>query len=268
MVTRRKGHSEGVALVTGAARRIGRDIALALARDGWDIGVHYATSRDEALQTVADVEALGRRAVAVNRDLAVEAGVRSLVAECAHELGPVTCIVNNASLFEPDTAASFTGDGLLRTMRTNLVAPVLLAQSLHEQLAPDARGVVVNLLDQKLFNPNPDFLSYTLSKAALQEATVLLAMALAPKLRVVGLAPGLTLVSGNQSQAGFERAHARTPLGRSSTPEDIAEAVVYLARAHAVTGTTLLVDGGQHLVPSERDVMFVVGPPGSMAGDR
>jgi NAD(P)-dependent dehydrogenase (short-subunit alcohol dehydrogenase family) len=260
MVTRRKTRPGSVALVTGAARRIGREIALALARDGWDIGVHYATSRDDAQQTVAEIEALGRRAVAVNRDLAVEAGVKSLLAECADELGPVTCVVNNASLFERDDTASFSGEHLARAMRTNVVAPVLLAQALHDQLPADAQGVVVNLLDQKLSNPNPDFLSYTLSKAALQEATRLLAMALAPKVRVVGVAPGLTLISGDQSEAGFERAHTRTPLGRSSTPTDIAQAVVYLARAGAVTGTTLLVDGGQHLVPSERDVMFLTEP--------
>ncbi|MGZ8982105.1 MAG: SDR family oxidoreductase, partial [Burkholderiaceae bacterium] len=121
-------------------------------------------------------------------------------------------------------------------------------------------GVVINLLDQKLANPNPDFLSYTLSKAALQEATTLLAMALAPKVRVVGVAPGLTLLSADQTAAGFERAHARTPLGRSSTPADIAQAVAYLAKAGAVTGTTLLVDGGQHLVASTRDVMFLTEP--------
>jgi NAD(P)-dependent dehydrogenase (short-subunit alcohol dehydrogenase family) len=145
-------------------------------------------------------------------------------------------------------------------MRTNVAAPVLLAQSLHEQLPDDARGVVINLLDQKLWNPNPDFLSYTLSRAALKEATVLLAMALAPKLRVVGVAPGITLPAAGQSDAGFEAAHAATPLGRSSTPADIAQAVVYLARADAVTGTTLLVDGGQHLVPSARDVMFLIEP--------
>ena len=175
MVTRRKTKPGKVALVTGAARRIGREIALALARDGWDIGVHYATSRDDAQHTVAEVEELGRRAVAVNRDLAVEAGVRSLLAECADELGPVTCVVNNASLFERDDAASFSGEQLVRAMRTNVAAPVLLAQALHDQLPPDALGVVINLLDQKLANPNPDFLSYTLSKAALQEATRLLA---------------------------------------------------------------------------------------------
>jgi NAD(P)-dependent dehydrogenase (short-subunit alcohol dehydrogenase family) len=264
MIARRKSRL-GTALVTGAARRIGREIALGLARDGWDVAVHYATSRDEALQTVADIDELGRRAIAVNRDLSVEAGVKSLLAECAAELGPVACVVNNASLFEHDSASTFSSDNLGRMMRTNVAAPVLLAQALHDQLAPGTQGVVINLLDQKLSNPNPDFLSYTLSKAALQEATVLLAMALAPTVRVVGVAPGITLVSGNQSEAGFERAHARTPLGRSSTPADIAQAVVYLAKAHAVTGTTLLVDGGQHLAPSERDVMFLTEPQPSGA---
>jgi NAD(P)-dependent dehydrogenase (short-subunit alcohol dehydrogenase family) len=257
MVTRRQPSTCGVALVTGAARRIGREIALALARDGWDIAVHYATSRDEALQTVADICALGQRAIAVNRDLAVEVGVRNLLAECAHELGEVRCVVNNASLFEYDDAASFGADTLTKIMRVNLAAPVLLARSLHDALSVDGRGVVVNLLDQKLANPNPDFLSYTLSKAALAEATRLLAMALAPKLRVVGVAPGITLVSGEQSVEQFDACHRQTPLGRSSTPHDIAQAVCYVVQADAVTGTTLLVDGGQHLVPSPRDVMFV-----------
>lgn len=245
------------ALVTGGARRIGREIALALARDGWDIAVHYATSRDDALNTVAEIEALGRRAIAVNRDLAVESGVLSLLAECAHELAPIRCVVNNASLFEYDDAARFSGDHLLRAMRTNVAAPVLLARSLHQRLAHDERGVVINLLDQKLVNPNPDFLSYTLSKAALKEATMLLAIALAPKVRVVGIAPGLTLASNLQSDQGFAEAHRKTPLGRSSTPVDIAQAAIYLANADAVTGAVILVDGGQHLVPSSRDVMFL-----------
>jgi len=140
-------------------------------------------------------------------------------------------------------------------------APVLLAQALAAQLPEGADGVVINLLDQKLFNPNPDFLSYTLSKAALKEATVLLARALAPRVRVIGVAPGITLPSGEQSDAGFAAAHAKTPLGRSSTPEDVAQAVAYATRARAVTGTTLLVDGGQHLVPSDRDVMFLTEKP-------
>jgi NAD(P)-dependent dehydrogenase (short-subunit alcohol dehydrogenase family) len=142
-------------------------------------------------------------------------------------------------------------------MRSNVAAPVLLAQALHAALTGNDRGVVINLLDQKLWNPNPDFLSYTLSKAALGEATRLLAMALAPKVRVVGVAPGITLPSGNQSDDGFAAAHARTPLGRSSQPEDVAAAVVFLAKAQAITGTRLLVDGGQHLAGSPRDVMFL-----------
>ena len=247
----------GVALVTGGARRIGRAIALALARDGWDVAVHYGRSAADAGETVRAIEALGRRAAAFDCDLADAAAVRALPGRCALALGALTCVVNNASLFEYDSAAHFSSELLERAMAINLAAPVLLAQALAAQLPAGRSGVVINLLDQKLFNPNPDFLSYTLSKAALREATTLLAQALAPGVRVVGVAPGITLVSGEQSDAGFAAAHTRTPLGRSSTPEDVAQAVVFAARAQAVTGTTLLVDGGQHLVPSERDVMFL-----------
>lgn len=245
-----------VALVTGAAKRIGREIALALARDGWDVAVHYATSRQQARETVAAIEALGRRAVAVNRDLAVERGVKSLLDECAAELGPVTCVVNNASIFEYDTPQRFKPELLIKHLRINTAAPLLLAQMLAAALGERERGVVINLLDQKLWNPNPDFLSYTLSKCALEYATRVLAQAFAPKLRVVGVAPGVTLPSHLQTEAGFARAHKMTPLRRSSTPADVAAAVVYLANAPAVTGTTLIVDGGQHLVPAARDVMY------------
>ncbi|HTT13887.1 MAG TPA: SDR family oxidoreductase [Burkholderiaceae bacterium] len=262
MTPRRKTQSDlpRAALVTGAARRIGRAIALALARDGWDIAVHYASSRDEALATVASIEALGQRAIAVNRDLAVERGVRSLIGECIEELGMLTCVVNNAAIFEYDTPTRFKSDLLVKHMKLNTAAPVLLAQALHVALPDEQRGVVINLLDQKLANPNPDFLSYTLSKAALSYATTVLAQALAPKVRVVGVAPGITLPSGTQSDEGFAAAHTQTPLGRSSTPEDVGNAVVYLASASAVTGAMLLVDGGQHLVPSTRDVMFLTEP--------
>jgi NAD(P)-dependent dehydrogenase (short-subunit alcohol dehydrogenase family) len=165
--------------------------------------------------------------------------------------------VNSASLFEFDNAASFTMRTLDQHMHTNLMAPVLLAQALHGSTPEGAQSVVINLLDQKLFNPNPDFLSYTLSKAGLQSATVLLAQALAPKVRVVGLAPGLTLVSGDQTEEGFAIAHQQTPLGKSSTSDDIVAAACYLANAAAVTGTVLVVDGGQHLMPAARDVMFL-----------
>jgi NAD(P)-dependent dehydrogenase (short-subunit alcohol dehydrogenase family) len=249
-------HPQKVALVTGAAKRIGRTIALALAQQGWDIAVHYRRSEQDALATVRDIEALGRRALAVHCDLADPAGVPGLLQRAA-ALGPVGCVVNNASLFEHDDAASFDGTLLDAHMHTNLAAPLLLARALHAATPDGAQAVVINLLDQKLFNLNPDFLSYTLSKAALHTATTMLAQALAPKLRVVGIAPGLTMLSGDQSEAGFANAHSVTPLGKSSTPEDIAAAVCYVAAAGAVTGTTLLVDGGQHLIPLQRDVMFL-----------
>jgi NAD(P)-dependent dehydrogenase (short-subunit alcohol dehydrogenase family) len=245
------------ALVTGGAQRLGRAIALALAADGWDVAVHYFGSQLAALATVADIQALGCRGHSVHHDLDTPGDMAPLFDACEAALGPVHCVVNNASLFENDGAATFTVAGFEAHMRTNVAAPIRLALALHSRLPDEARGVVVNLLDQKLWNPNPDFLSYTLSKAALESATGLLALALAPRLRVVGVAPGITLPAKGQTPAGFAAAHRATPLGRGSTPEDIAAAVVYLANAPAVTGTTLLVDGGQHLVRTGRDIMFL-----------
>ena len=245
-----------VALVTGAAKRIGRTIALALARDGWDIAVHYGKSAAEAQALVAELAALGRRAIALQCELSDEAGVRTLVRQ-AGRLGPVACVVNNASLFREDRAESFSMDSLDAHMRANVSAPVLLAQALYDATPAGRQAVVINLLDQKLYNPNPDFLSYTLSKAALQSATTLLAQALGPRVRVVGVARGITMVSGDQSEAGFQKAHRVTPLGKSSTPDDVAAAVCFVATAQAITGTTILVDGGQHLMPLQRDVMFL-----------
>ncbi|MDL2358140.1 MAG: SDR family oxidoreductase [Pseudomonadota bacterium] len=244
------------ALVTGAGRRIGRAIAIALAQAGWDVAVHYRHSRAAALETCAAIEALGRRAVPLACDLADEAAVRSLLARAQAALGPIGCVVNNASLFEYDSAVDFSPALLATHMQANVSAPILLAQALHAATAADGQAVVINLLDQKLANMNPDFLSYTLSKAALHTATTMLAQALAPRVRVVGVAPGLTMVSGDQTEAGFASAHQDTPLGRSSTPQDIADAVCYVAAARAITGTTLFVDGGQHLMARPRDVMF------------
>ena len=256
---RRATSGQPVALVTGAAQRIGREIALALAHDGYDVAVHYGHSKEGALATAADVRKVGRRAYAVKRDLASESAVGSLLEQCASELGEVTCVVNSASLFEHDTALNFEPERLTHHMSVNVAAPLLLARQLHARIADGGQGVVINLLDQKLWNPNPDFLSYTLSKAALCSATGLLARELAPKLRVVGVAPGISLPAPGQSQRNFDRVSQRTALGYPSSPQDIAQAVVYLARARAVTGTTLLVDAGQHLIASERDVMFLEG---------
>ncbi len=249
-------YRQKVALITGAAKRIGRTIALAMARDGWDVAVHYHHSEQEALSTVAEIEKLGVRALAIRCDLGDDIAVKQLLTQAA-SLGTVSCVVNNASLFEYDDAASFSTAQLDAHMHTNLAAPILLAQSLHAITAEHQQAVIINLLDQKLYNPNPDFLSYTLSKSALECATTLLAQALAPRVRVVGVAPGITLLSGNQSHAEFEQAHRVTPLGKSSTPEDIAATVCFIATASAITGTTILVDGGQHLIPLQRDIMFM-----------
>src|SRR4051812_24238039 len=240
-------------LVTGAAKRLGRAIALELAAAGWQVAVHYRGSAAEAEQTAAEC---GRHApaAAFQADLAREDETRALFDAVAAHFGSVDAVVNNASLFEHDTALSFTGSSLAAHMATNTAAPVLLAQALHQHLvARNGRGAVVNLLDQKLWNPNPDFFSYTLSKAALESATTLLAQALAPQLRVVGVAPGLTLTSHLLPQEKFEQLHKLSPLGRSSTPEDVAHAVRFALENASITGTTLLVDGGQHLMKFDRD---------------
>jgi NAD(P)-dependent dehydrogenase (short-subunit alcohol dehydrogenase family) len=254
-----------IVLITGAARRIGRSLALGFAARGWDVAVHYGASREEADEVVAEIVALGRQAVALHAELSDETQVEQLIPACIAALGRPACIVNNASRFEEDTALNVGYDLLLKLTAMNLGAPLVLARMLFEA-TPEAartdesqRGVVINVLDQKLYNMNPDYLSYTLSKAALQTATVALAQALAPKVRVVGLAPGLTMQSADQTPAGFENAHRTTPLGRASRPEDIVAAALYLADAAGVTGTTLVVDGGQHLVPLPRDVMFLTG---------
>ena len=249
-----------VVLITGAAKRIGRHIALNMAQRGWDIVVHYHQSAEDAAQVVAEIVQLGRRAIAVQADLGRVDQVKKIVPQVLNQLGRLDCVVNNASLFEADSVNDFSQACLDKHMHANLMAPIMLAQALHASLPDDApAGIasVINILDQKLFNLNPDYLSYTLSKAALQTATTTLAQALAPKLRVVGIAPGLSMVSGDQSETDFLAAHKVTPLGRSSTPEDIAEAVCYVAAARAITGTTILVDGGQHLIPTQRDVMFL-----------
>ncbi len=248
-----------VVLVTGAAQRIGRAIALHLAASGWRVAVHYRTSAAQARDVVAQI---GDGARAFAADLADEAQCNALVPAVQQAFGRVDAVVHNASLFEHDDVAGFSYASMDRHWRANTAPAVVLGRALHatadKQPALLAGGrVLVNLLDQKLWNPNPDHVSYTLSKAALQAATTLLAQALAPQVRVCGVAPGVTLLSGEMSGSEFAAAHRMTPLQRGSTEADIAQAVAYLLNAGAVTGTTLLVDGGQHLTPQPRDVMFL-----------
>lgn len=246
-----------VALVTGAGRRIGAAIARELSAQGWAVIIHCQRSVGEARALAAELEARGGSACVVTGALDGAAAAKRLYARASRCYGRIDCVVNNAALFEYDAPQDFDAALLERHMRLNVAVPAALAGSLHASLAGARRGVVVNLLDQKLANPNPDYFSYTLSKAALAEATRLMAMAFAPRLRVVGIAPGLTLLSGDQTPAEFAQAHGRAPLGRSSTPADIARAVAWVAAEPAITGTTIYVDGGQHLARSLRDVMFV-----------
>jgi NAD(P)-dependent dehydrogenase (short-subunit alcohol dehydrogenase family) len=248
-----------VALVTGGAQRIGRAIALDLAAQGWTVAVHYRHSAAAAAETVALIQAGGGSAQAFAADLAEEAQCGALVPAVVQAFGRIDAVVNNASLFEYDDVPSFSHAAMERAWRANTAPAILLARALHAAVsaAQGSVGVVVNLLDQKLFNPNPDYLSYSLSKAALQAATVMLAQALAPRLRVCGVAPGVTLPSGTMDAAEFAASHRMTPLARSSTPEDVARAVRFLLESPAITGSTLLVDGGQHLQAQPRDVMFL-----------
>lgn len=246
-------------LVTGAARRIGRAIALELARAGFDLALHYRHSADEAQALAVEVRALGGRAECFGADLSDESACRALPRAVVARMSRLDAVVNNASHFEYDDAASFSHAAMEAHWRANTAPAILLATALAAHLEGCSEvGCVVNLSDQKLWNPNPDYFSYTLSKAALEAATTLLAQALAPRVRVVGVAPGVTLVSGPaMDAASFEAAHRMTPLGRSSTPEDVARSVRFAIESPAITGTTLLVDGGQHLARQPRDVAFL-----------
>ena len=254
--------------MTGAAKRLGREIALQFARQGWDVAVHYGRSEAEAQETIREIEMMGVKAQAFQADLADEAATKDLFLAVSKALPNLACLVNSASIFEYDRANSNTplsAKSLQDHMQVNLTAPILLSQLMFEfhkhkpnksAVIPAVIPSIIQLLDQKLINLNPDYLSYTLSKAALLSSVELLAMDFAPYLRVVGLAPGISLPSGAQTSDSFSKAHQMTPLGRSSAPADIAKAAVFLAESSAITGTTLYVDGGQHLLPSERDVMF------------
>ena len=255
-----------VALVTGAGKRLGREIALALARAGWRVAVHYRGSAQEAQHTVADCAALTAGSAAFQADLADEAATRALLPAVAAHMGQVDAVVNCAALFEHDTTATFSYAAMDAHLHANTAAPIVLAQALHQHMVQrqstadakaeanaEIKGVVVNLLDQKLWNPNPDFLSYTLSKAALEAANTLLAMALAPQVRVVGVAPGLTLTSHMLTDEEFQARHKLSPLGHSSTVPDVCASVLFAITNQSITGTTLLVDGGQHLMKFERD---------------
>jgi len=248
-------------------------MALTLAQQGWNVAIHYRHSESDAKNTIADCSIQSSEEGlfdAFFADLSDETSVRALWDAVVQHFGTVDAVVNSASTFNHDTAQTFGYPALMQHLAANTAAPVLLAQCLHAHRqkllaaatpgTEQAPAVVVNLLDQKLWNPNPDFFSYTLSKAALEAANTLLAQALAPLVRVVGVAPGLTLTSHMLSDEQFQALHQLSPLGRSSTPDDVAATVAFALNNRSITGTTLLVDGGQHLMKFERDFSLMTPP--------
>ncbi len=253
-----KSSSQGIALVTGAAKRIGRAIALGLAKAGWDVAIHYHRSAADAETLRREIFALGQRAITIPADLSQVADVEGMMQRCVEQLGAPTCLVNNASMFEFDQIRSLKSGEWDAMHTANLRAPILLARDFARFLPEGAEGNIINLLDQKIANLNPDFFSYTISKAGLDAATHTLAMALAPHIRVNAVAPGLTLVSGDQTSENFAQAHRMAPLARAGNLEDILAAVLFLLATKSVTGQTIFIDGGQRLMPLDRDVMYKV----------
>ncbi len=235
------------ALVTGAARRIGRAIAVDLARGGFDVAVHYAQSAEEAEATLGEIHALGQKGVLLQGDLAREDQTLDLVAQAEQALGSVGVLVNNASVFERDEALTATRQGWDFHMEINLRSPFVLSQEMMRRLPSAAEGVIINLLDQRVWNLTPHFTTYTTSKAGLWALTRSLALAFAPRVRVVGIGPGPALPSVRQSLEQFQAQCAKTPLRRGTSPEEICAAVRFILGAPSFTGQMMALDGGQHL---------------------
>jgi NAD(P)-dependent dehydrogenase (short-subunit alcohol dehydrogenase family) len=239
--------AQKTALITGAARRIGRAIALDLAAHGWRVGVHYRSSEQAALDVVAEITASGGTAAAFAANLADEREVAALVGQCADVLGAPTCLVNNASEFLLDTVTSLTAADWDTHLDINLKAPVFLAQALYLALPEGMEGNVINMCDQRVWRPTPQFFSYTISKAGLWTATQTLAQAMAPRVRVNAIGPGPVLKSVHQTNADFEEEKAGTLLRRGPTLQEIAAAVRFILATPSMTGQMIALDGGQHL---------------------
>jgi len=242
------------ALVTGAGKRLGRAIALDLAADGWNVAVHYHGSESDADDTAQAVRAFGMEAAAIKCDLSREDQTATLVERAAAELGPLNALINSASLFENDDWDSASRKSWDDHIETNLRAPFVLAQNFARQLPEGVQGNIINIIDQRVLKPTPQFLSYSLSKAGLYWLTTTLAQAMGPRVRVNAVGPGPTIRNARQSEADFTRQREATILKRGAEPADICAAIRYLLSAGAVTGQMLAVDGGQHLIWQTPDV--------------
>lgn len=242
----------GVALVTGAAVRIGRAIAAGLGARGWTVAIHYRSSAEAAHTLATEIAAAGGTAACFAADFSRESEAGGLVGRVADELGPVLCLVNNAAVFEADDIASTTPQSWARHFAVNLRAPFLLTQAFSRGLPPAQAGNVINILDQRVWNLTPYFMSYTLAKSALWTLTRTSALALAPRIRVNAIGPGPTLPSRRQSDEDFRRQAASTPLRRAVGVEDIAEAVAFVLASPSLTGQMIALDAGQHLAAASR----------------
>ncbi len=243
-----------LALITGGAVRIGRAIAIHLAKNGYSIAIQYNRSQEQAVDTVAAITQLGGSAACFHASLANRAEVEALIPEIAKTLGPLTCLVNNASHFAADRLPSLTAANWDLHMAVNLEAPVFLGQALAAQLPAGQSGNIVNIIDQRVLRPNPQFFSYTLSKSALWAATKTMAQELAPRIRVNAIGPGPAVGSIYQSEEDFEHERRAMPLGHGTTPEEIADAVLFILRASSMTGQMIALDGGQHLLWQTPDI--------------
>ena len=255
------------ALVTGAGKRLGRAMALYLGQRGFDVAVHYASSADGASEVVSEIEAMGQRAVAVQADLLNLDEMEGLLPAAVDALGgPITCLINNASIFDYDTLEKATRDSWDRHMNSNLRAPFVLSQAMVAQgleatiddaEEPISAGLIVNMLDQRVRKLTPEFMTYTLAKMGLWALTQTSAQALSPHIRVNAIGPGPTLQGSRQSRTHFDGQRAATILERGANPSDITAALGYFLDAPAVTGQLLCVDGGQHLGWKTPDVLGV-----------
>ena len=255
------------ALVTGGAKRLGREMALYLAARGYDVAVHYASSQAAADEVVAEIQALGCKAKALPADLLIEAEVQELLPAAAAALGgPITCLINNASIFEYDTLETATRTSWDRHIESNLRAPFVLSQAFAAQLPkaqmdannePLAQGLIVNMIDQRVRKLTPEFASYTIAKMGLWALTQTAAQALAPHVRVNAIGPGPTLQGARQTLEHFQKQRENTVLTRGANPSDITAALGYFIDAPAITGQLLCVDGGQHLVWQTPDILGI-----------
>ena len=244
--------AHGTVLITGAARRIGRAIALVLAENGWNVAVNYKSSAKDADVLVAEIEAFGVQAIKIRCDLNDQDQLVSLIPECCERLAPPTCVINNASTFQPDHVPELNTALWDEHLAINLKAPVFLAQAMVTHLPAEASGNIINIIDQRVWRLTPDFFSYTISKAGLWTATQTLAQALAPRVRVNAVGPGPVLKSIHQTDDEFSSEVRSTLLKQAPAPEDIARAVQFILQTPAMTGQMIALDSGQHLVWSDQ----------------